>query len=193
MKIKTCSECGFQGSMWKSKPLLCKSCANKPKVGEVYKSNEVSYENGRPYYPTYRITSVSPSSTKPVQSNTKKEKSLPDLLKLATIVFNKWVRERDSGNGYFNCICCDEVFKTTEMDAAHYFNAGNHSATRFDEDNVHGCCIECNRFLDGNLKEYQLNLYNKIGYQRLGALALKARCVYKWDKEQLLEIIKKYK
>lgn len=35
MKIKTCSVCGFQGSMWKSKPLLCKNCASKNTASPV--------------------------------------------------------------------------------------------------------------------------------------------------------------
>ena len=79
------------------------------------------------------------------------------------------------------------------MDAAHYMSAGNHSATRFNEDNVHGCCVGCNRFLDGNLVAYRANLCKKIGYKKVEELERLALSPHKWDRHELMDLIKKYK
>lgn len=128
--------------------------------------------------------------------NRKKKTSagtIPSLLRLATIVFNRYIRERDSENGKFKCICCLKWFSTDVMDAAHYMSAGKHPATRYDEENVNGCCQGCNRFLEGNLDAYRINLNDKIGALNLYNLELKARAIYKWQRDHILEIIKKYK
>ena len=73
-------------------------------------------------------------------------KSIPQLIKLATIHFNKYIRQRDK-----RCISCNAPTEN----AGHYFSAGNHASLRFDERNVHGQCIRCNKWLHGNLIEYR--------------------------------------
>lgn len=178
-KIKICSICEKTvPKLWLRNPPTCANCIErKPIIGSV-----------RHYKPKVNTNTT---GGKKVAHN--EAKSIPELLKLATIVFNKWIRNRDSQNGKFKCICCSNWFNTDVMDAAHYMNAGNHSATRFNEDNVNGCCQGCNRFLDGNLNEYRINLAHKIGTAKLYELELYARCIYRWDREGLLEIIKKYK
>lgn len=83
------------------------------------------------------------------------------------------------------------------MHAGHFYAAGNHSSVRFDEDNVHGQCAQCNTFLHGNLAKYQTNLTKKIGQERMTVLENKVgqekRLGYKWDRFFLIEIIEKYK
>jgi hypothetical protein len=114
--------------------------------------------------------------------------TIQDIVKAAQIVFNKYIRERDKNE---TCISCKTIPK--KSNAGHFWNANNHWNVRFDEDNVHVQCERCNSFLSGNLIEYRANLLTKIGAERFSQLEAKARVTRKFTKDELKEIIKKYK
>ena len=125
-------------------------------------------------------------------------KPLPKLKQLAQVVFNEYIRERDAAGGsHFKCISCGQIKEVRHMDAGHYYNVGHYDGLRFDEDNVHGQCSYCNRFLHGNLIEYGQNLPERIGLKRFEAL--KQRAAYykihghKFTRTEVMEIIEKYK
>lgn len=120
-------------------------------------------------------------------------KSVPQLLKLAEKNFNKFIRQRDSEDGWFRCIACGEVKSTDKLHASHYMSAGHNGMTRFDEDNVHGGCQKCNTFLHGNLIRYRENLVRKIGEDKIQRLESISRITKKWDRLELIEIIVTYK
>lgn len=144
----------------------------------------------------YKITKKAVSSDiKPLEKRTPKEdKSIPELIKLATIVFNKWIRQRDTINDKsFVCISCHKIKSVDVMQAGHYLSAGSNSSIRFNDWNVNGQCVECNCMKEGNQKEYRIGLIEKIGESAVEALEESASLPYKWDREFLLDIIKKYK
>lgn len=114
--------------------------------------------------------------------------TVQDVVKAAQIVFNKYIRERDKAQP---CISCGSQPK--KENAGHFFNANNHWNVRFDEDNVHLQCERCNSFLSGNLIEYRAKLISKIGQERFEQLEAKARVTRKFTKDELKELIKKYK
>jgi hypothetical protein len=114
--------------------------------------------------------------------------TVQDIVKAAQMVFNKYIRERDKDE---LCISCKQVPK--KVNAGHFFNANNHWNVRFDEDNVHLQCERCNSFLSGNLIEYRANLLTKIGAERFNQLEARARVTRKFTKDELKELIKKYK
>ena len=114
--------------------------------------------------------------------------TVQDVVKAAQIVFNKYIRERDKAQP---CISCGSQPK--KENAGHFFNANNHWNVRFDEDNVHLQCERCNSFLSGNLIEYRANLITKIGQERFNQLESRARLTRKFTKDELKELIKKYK
>lgn len=125
--------------------------------------------------------------------NRYKTKTVPQLIKLATKHFNKFIRNRDSKDGYFTCISCGYSKRTELMHAGHYLSAGNNSAVRFDERNVHGQCSQCNTHLHGNLLEYRKGLIQKIGLEQVEALEMKAKMrFWKWDRFGLMDIILTY-
>jgi len=116
--------------------------------------------------------------------------NIPDLIAKATKRFNKFIRERDKNLG---CISCGGEVEN----AGHYYSAGKYPSLRFNEDNVHGQTIACNKWRHGNLIEYRKGLVKRIGEERVKKLddiadAYK-RNGFKWDKFALLEIIEKYK
>jgi hypothetical protein len=115
-------------------------------------------------------------------------KTNQQLMKLAQVHFNKFIRFRDKGE---NCISCNKEAK--KENAGHYYSQGGHSAVRFNEDNVHLQCEHCNTYLSGNLLNYQIGIQKRIGGERLIELQSKAHLEKKWSKDELNEIIKIYK
>jgi hypothetical protein len=114
--------------------------------------------------------------------------TIQDYVKMAQIIFNKYIRLRDKGQV---CISCQK--KPLKSNAGHFFNANNHWSVRFNEDNVHLQCEHCNTYLSGNLIEYQRNLIHKIGIDKYHELEAEARKTRKFTKDELKEIMAIYK
>jgi hypothetical protein len=124
----------------------------------------------------------------------KKQKTLSALKKDLDKVFNKFIRERDLlPDLTFDCISCHENKPIGQMHAGHFYAAGNFSAVRWDEDNVHGQCIKCNTFLHGNLLEYRKNLIEKIGQKRFDRLEIRRHNESKMQRFEVQALINKYK
>lgn len=118
----------------------------------------------------------------------KKAVPLPKLLKKAQCVFNAWVRRRDQNEP---CIACGGHHE--DYDAGHYVPQGSSSFLRFEEDNCHKEGKSCNAFDSFHLVGYRKNLIRKIGIERVEWLEENRRTLKKWTREELLEIIEKYK
>lgn len=114
----------------------------------------------------------------------KQDKAL--IMRNTVVVFNKFIRERD-GNV---CISCGNT--TRQMHAGHYRPAGVNLALRFDENNVHSQCVQCNTFLSGNLVEYRKNLIKKIGLNEVERLENNKE-VKKYTAIELKQIGKTYR
>jgi len=120
-----------------------------------------------------------------------KTKSIPYLRKKAGEVFRAWIRKRDEGKP---CISCGS-WNTAH--ASHFYSAGHHPALEFEEDNVHASCVQCNKYLHGNLNEYRKRLLIRIGTERVERLDMISdyykRHTWKHDRFFLIDIIDKYK
>lgn len=126
-------------------------------------------------------------------NNAKKEKGISELIKLADIVFARWIKKRDKLNdNTFKCISCGEFKPVREMQCGHYFSR-TFSALRYDEDNCNGECEKCNCFDDQHLKGYEVRLKEKIGLKRFNFLLENYNKQIKWDRQELLNLIQKYK
>lgn len=119
--------------------------------------------------------------------------TLPKLTAKAQTVFNRWIRERDSKDGYFTCISCFKTLPVESMNAGHYVPVKGGSYLRFDEHNVNGECQKCNGFDEFHLIGYRKNLILKIGQRNVNRLENSRNKVYKWSREELNDIIEKYK
>jgi hypothetical protein len=119
----------------------------------------------------------------------KKQLTLPKLLKKAQDTFNKYIRERDKDE------CCISCNSGKVEQASHFYSAGQHSALRFNENNVNGSCVKCNYFLSGNLNEYRIRLIQKIGEQKVLLLDVSAKTnrIKKWSRFELEAINAEYK
>lgn len=117
-------------------------------------------------------------------------KSLSEYEADARRVFQKWVRLRDE---HLPCISCGG--RTRLNDAGHYFDAGIYSGLIFHPDNVHKqCSYNCNKMLHGNKANYRIGLVKKIGEEKVRWLEDNKDRLrnYKYTKDELLEIKKKY-
>ncbi len=130
------------------------------------------------------------------KSNWKKEKkklkeeleTVQSLTKKAQRYFNTFIRTRDKGKP---CVSCGKKLPS-KFDAGHYFSS-THKNTTFNENNVHGQCVRCNRDLHGNLLNYQLGIQERIGADELIKLHEEAHKIRKFSREELKDIIELYK
>jgi len=78
---------------------------------------------------------------------------------------NEFIRLRDAN---LPCVSCDKPADWGgQWHAGHYKTVGARPDLRFNEDNVHKQCSQCNNFLSGNLAQYRIALIAKIGSQRV--------------------------
>jgi hypothetical protein len=118
----------------------------------------------------------------------KNRDKITTLISAVKDVCHDYIKARDNGKP---CISCGTPWKK-DFDAGHYYKAELFSSLKFEEDNIHAQCIYCNRRLEGNLNQYEMNLPNRIGQDRFEKLKEKARLDkklnHKWDREKLKEI-----
>lgn len=119
--------------------------------------------------------------------------TIPKLTAKAQKIFNAYIRQRDSQDGYFTCISCGQTKTTDLMDAGHYVPVKGSSALRFDEYNVNGECKSCNGFDQFHLIGYRRNLIDKVGERKVMELEMQHRLIKKWSRLELNDIIEKYK
>lgn len=100
-----------------------------------------------------------------------KSKTTTYYEKILQRYFNTYIRLRDKEK---NCISCGREFKE-KFDAGHYFPFRDFPSLRFDEDNVNGQCVYCNKHLRGNIHFYRDGLIKRIGLERVEALEKKAK------------------
>lgn len=84
-----------------------------------------------------------------------------DYLNICQKVFNTYIRTRDKDK---NCISCNKKL-VGKYDAGHFFSVGAYPNLRFNENNVFGQCVHCNRDKHGNVKEYDLRLQNILSIE----------------------------
>lgn len=118
-------------------------------------------------------------------------KTLSDYEKLARIVFQKWIRQRDKD---LPCISCNNI-AAVQYHAGHYLKAELFTGLIFDPDNCHKQCSRCNDLYSGNELEYRDGLIHRYGIEFVERLESKkdAARVYKFTKDELIQIANKYK
>lgn len=83
--------------------------------------------------------------------------------KAAKTACHKYINLRDAGKP---CICCGRKINGA-VHAGHWLESGNNPKIRYHEDNIHAQSSHCNFFKGGDSGDYQKNLRNKIGNERV--------------------------
>ena len=127
------------------------------------------------------------------RSHKKEFERLGTLIKNTVIICHKYIRERDK---YKSCISCGEPWNDKHQ-AGHFYKAELFSTLKFNEDNIHGQCMGCNLYKEGNESQYRVNLPKRIGiekYNELNRLAsLEKKSTFKWSRTELTRIRNYYK
>jgi len=122
-----------------------------------------------------------------------KEPTLSALKGKLQKVFNAYIRKRDTINGtFFICISCNKPKPLDQMNAGHYFAAGHNEAIRYDEANVNGQCIQCNKFLHGNQIEYTKGMLKRYGQKTIDLLEIRRHNLSKLTKFEVNILIDIY-
>ena len=120
-------------------------------------------------------------------------KNLSSHLAQTKKIVHEYIRKRDEGKP---CISCNAPYNNT-FDAGHFYPAGKFTALKFDLDNIHGQCQQCNRYNEGEFERYSLTLPNRIGHERYDNLVKRAKTnlkyTKKWTRTELKEIQKDVK
>lgn len=104
-------------------------------------------------------------------------------------IFNTFIRLRDINKG---CVSCHTPLTNRKFDAGHYYPT-TYEAIRFEETNVHGQCVPCNRNKHGNLHEYKKHITNRISVEQLQWLEDNRHSRLKMTIPEIKEKIKIYK
>ncbi len=147
-KCKECSEV-FQ----KERPtqFLC-----SPKCGYEYAKKQTKKKQEK------KLKEIN----KDVRERKEKLKTKSDYEKELQKIVNTFIRLRDKDK---LCVSCDKPL-INKFDAGHFYPAGSYKNLRFNEDNIHGQCVHCNRDKHANLLEYRPRLIKRIGIERVEEL-----------------------
>lgn len=110
-----------------------------------------------------------------------------NLHRKAWDTFSKYIRKRDP-------YCVTHLVlgnKVPSQNAGHFW----HGVLDFDEENINGQCINCNKWNSGRLAEYSTYLLNKLGKKKFDALDIRHTRALAGEKrtdEEYLAIIKKF-
>ncbi len=170
------------------KPKKCKNCGDKftpHKTTQIVCSPKcaIEYSNAR----------IKREAQKKARAEKKKGKeallTLSDYKKKAQAMFNSYIRERDKNKG---CISCGTPLNNRKFDAGHFYPT-TYEGLRFNEQNVFGQCVPCNRSKSGNLHEYRKNITQRISEDDLDWLDNNRYIPLNMTKEELKDLYTEYR
>ena len=119
-----------------------------------------------------------------------KVNNLEEIKSQTRKLVHKYIQLRDKGK---SCISCGTPLGYN-YDAGHIFSAGQHNMIRYDLDNIHGQCIKCNRYNEGEYEKSRIATKERIGEERFRRLEKRAeialRVPFTWSKYELRNIQK---
>ena len=121
-----------------------------------------------------------------------KTKSISKLKKELDVVHHRFIRQRDSEDGFFTCISSGRRLPVSQMHAGHFY-ASTFTRTRWDDRNVNGQSAGDNVFKHGNLLDYRRGMLARYGQEVLDELETLHNQPFKLDRQWLEEKIKHYK
>jgi hypothetical protein len=109
-----------------------------------------------------------------------KYKKLDDL-------FSKYVRLRDSVDGYCRCCTCGKTLPIKQMQCGHFMSR-RHLATRWEEKNTGVQCVSCNIFNQGRQFAFGLYLDARYGVGTSDQMRIKSK--NRWN--GMTSVLEKY-
>lgn len=103
-------------------------------------------------------------------------------------LINKYARLRDQyENGYRCCTC---GITKGKMDGGHFLPTSTFSAIRYNTNQIHQQCVNCNRYNAGRRTEYKIFMIEKYGEEYVQKLEALQGVTRSYSTEYLLKLIK---
>ena len=116
-------------------------------------------------------------------------------LSIADIYFSRYIRHRDSVDGYCTCPVCGERMALSMLECGHFIKRRNLS-TRWYEDNAMAICKWCNTKMESDIElsdRYAKVIFDRIGAERWGELMKLKQSNAKLMQYEIDEIAEYYK
>jgi hypothetical protein len=115
------------------------------------------------------------------------------LVEKLDVVFSEYVRLRDSDDfGQVRCITCSLPEFWREVDCGHYEDR-DHMATRWDEKNCNGQCLECNRYNPVPKEHFAKCIDERHGPGTADKLEKMAKSTHQWEDHELKKMYEYFK
>lgn len=122
------------------------------------------------------------------------KKSISNLQNTLWPLISKYVKREHSVDGWCKCITCGKALKIGERDTqCGHFISRSYSPTKYDLDNMRPQCSRCNEFYSGRPIEFERALRLEVGDERVDEMKQKSTESYKWDRFELIDLIKYYR
>lgn len=181
MKISKSHKCKACGGEFQRRNSMQKACSPECAIALVNKAK------------AKEAAEEAKARARDAKAKIKELKTLPELRKEAQAAFNAYIRARDENKPCISCGChLSSVGVGGRFDAGHYRTRGAAPHLAFNEDNVHGQCKRCNRYLSGNVSNYRIGLIERIGTGKVEALEANNEAT-KFTREMLIELRLSYK
>lgn len=107
--------------------------------------------------------------------------------------FSKFIRHSAADiHGIVKCVTCDSPHYWKDAHAGHYIH-GHYKPTFLIRENVHVQCVRCNKYLNGNLNNYEAYMLHKYGQEKIDELRALSHKVEKPERSYYDEVILHYK
>jgi hypothetical protein len=84
-------------------------------------------------------------------------------LQLAQKLVNRYARLRDFKENGLRCVTCSST--TGKRDGGHFLPTSGYSAIRYNTNQIHQQCVNCNQYNGGRPKEYRVFMIKKYGLE----------------------------
>ena len=121
---------------------------------------------------------------------TAKKPTRSKLIKKLDVIFSQYIRlSRSDKNGFCTCITCGKKghWKNGGIQAGHFMSR-KHYSTRWNEDNVHPQCVQCNMFKSG--EQYKYSIF--LGTDKANELFLQSQKIVKFTNNEIEQMITEY-
>ncbi len=106
-------------------------------------------------------------------------------------IFSLWIRLKAADyRGYVTCVTCGVTrHYKDDMQAGHYARRDLKN-TRYDEQNVHVQCVNCNKWKSGNMAAYAAFMVAKYGQEIIVVMNQRSQIIKQWKRSELQELVK---
>lgn len=110
------------------------------------------------------------------------------LKQLAQMLVNKYARLRDYLENGLRCVTCNSI--TGKRDGGHFLPTSGYSSIRYNTNQIHQQCVNCNQYNGGRYKEYRVFMIDKYSLEYVENLEAQKGVIRGYSVEYYQRLIK---